>query len=164
MVGTHAGPLGEGLTVLGLMQVCPRRAVTPKFRGMRFGAKQSKGPVSKLATISRCLCTYAEGQGRIMAPASSFVQDRQCQFSQIHSKNWEPSFPVHPRGSSDQAICPKAIFHPSPQKHCSTWHAPHRPCHGPLKLQSFSPTGSKISKKSALLIFLVNGFGEVFSL
>lgn len=54
------GPLGKGLAVLGLIQVCPRRAVAQKCRGVEFGIKHNKEPVSKLAT----LCTYAEEQRR----------------------------------------------------------------------------------------------------
>ena len=60
MVGTCAD-LGEGLTVLGLMHICSRAAVTPEHRGMELGVKSSKEQVSRLTTPSRDLCAYAEG-------------------------------------------------------------------------------------------------------
>ena len=34
---------------------------------------KAQQPVSRLATLSRCLCSYAEGQGREMVLAGSFV-------------------------------------------------------------------------------------------
>ena len=48
-------------------------AVMPEHRGMGFGAKQAKQPVSTLVALSRCLCAYAEGQRREVDPAISFV-------------------------------------------------------------------------------------------
>lgn len=38
-----------------------------------FGAKCAKEPVSSLATLSKCLCAYAEVWGKEMAPEGSFV-------------------------------------------------------------------------------------------
>lgn len=73
MVGICTSPLGEGLATLGLMQVCPRRTVASKHRGVEFGGKHSKKLVFRLASLSRCLCTYAERRGREMVPAGSFV-------------------------------------------------------------------------------------------
>ena len=61
------------LTAFVLMQGCPGRAVPSKCRGVEFGVKHSKEQVSRLAALSRCSHTYAEGQGRAMAPTSSFV-------------------------------------------------------------------------------------------
>ena len=69
MVWTCATPLGGSLTALGLMQVCFRRAVTPKCRCVKFGVKFSKELMSTYATFG----TYAEEQGSIMVPTSSFV-------------------------------------------------------------------------------------------
>lgn len=69
----RTGALAEGLTALGLMQACPRRAFAPKVRGMEFGVKHSEEPVSRLATLSRCLSTCAEGQESAMVPTNSFV-------------------------------------------------------------------------------------------
>lgn len=43
---------GQGLTVLGPVQVHPRRAVTTKHRGIEFGVKCSKGPVSRMGAFS----------------------------------------------------------------------------------------------------------------
>ncbi|XP_044122054.1 complement factor H-like [Neovison vison] len=50
MVQTHTGPVQEDL--LGLKQVCPKRAVTPKHK--EFGAKYIKEEFG-LAALSRCL-------------------------------------------------------------------------------------------------------------
>ena len=73
MARTCVSPLGKDLTELGLMQLRPRQATMPECRSVGFGAKQPKQPVSGLATLARCLCAYAEGQGREMALAVSFV-------------------------------------------------------------------------------------------
>ena len=58
---TCAVPLGEGLTVLGMVQVCPRRAVAPMSRNLEFGVKHSKKPVFRLADLSKCLCASYGG-------------------------------------------------------------------------------------------------------
>jgi len=42
---------------------------------MGFGEKQDKQPVCDLATLRKCLCPYAEGQGKEMAPTDSFVPE-----------------------------------------------------------------------------------------
>ena len=41
MAWAYAGPLGEGLASLGLVQVCPRMAIAPKHMDVRFGVKHS---------------------------------------------------------------------------------------------------------------------------
>lgn len=63
MVETPAGPLGEGLAKLGLMQVCLRRGVTPEHISVGFGVKRSKRLAFGLPALSSCLCAYAKGQG-----------------------------------------------------------------------------------------------------
>ena len=73
MVGTCAVALGEDLTTLGLLKFVPEGQFHQSTRGMEFEVNHSKKPVCRLATLSRCLYTYAEGQGREMAPAGSFV-------------------------------------------------------------------------------------------
>lgn len=45
----------------------------PEHEGMGLGAKHAKQPISRLGTFSRYVCTYAEGQGREMVLAGSFV-------------------------------------------------------------------------------------------
>ena len=65
MVGTCTS-LGEGLGVLGLMQVCPRRAVTPNGKGVEFGVKCSNKLVSRLAAsagVSKTMLTGGGGGG-----------------------------------------------------------------------------------------------------
>ena len=44
-----------------------------RMQGCRTWSRQAKQPVSGLATLSRYLCTYAEGQGREMAPTGSLI-------------------------------------------------------------------------------------------
>lgn len=72
-----AGPMlvlgGVGLTALELMHVCPRRAFAPKCRYLERGVKPSKEPVSRLATVSRCLRAYAWRGVVVMAPTTCFV-------------------------------------------------------------------------------------------
>lgn len=62
MVQIHSGLLTEDLTVLGgQMKVCPRKAVIPKYKVRGVGVKLTKELVSKLATLSRCICIYTKG-------------------------------------------------------------------------------------------------------
>lgn len=56
---THAGSLGEGLTVLWLVLVCPRRAIEGTCRGMEFMEKHSEREASRLAALSKYFCSYA---------------------------------------------------------------------------------------------------------
>lgn len=44
-----------------------QKEVTPECRNVRVRAKCTK------ESVPRCLCTYVEGQGKKMAPPSSFV-------------------------------------------------------------------------------------------
>ena len=134
----HADPLGEGLAMMGLVQVYPRRAVTPICRNFEFGVKLSKKPMSRLAVFSSCLCTYAKEWESVMVPAGSFVRQEAM-----------PSLPVvlqeggsvSPSASQEivrsrcllPAFCP-----PSPQEHCNAHQAQHQPWYRPLKLQSLN--------------------------
>lgn len=56
---THAGSLGEGLTVLWLVLVCLRRAIAGTCRGMEFMEKHSKRAASRLAALSKYFCFCA---------------------------------------------------------------------------------------------------------
>lgn len=56
-----------------------------------FGARKAKQPVSALATLSRYICTYAEGWGREVILLSL---EKQCHFLQMGSKRYEKSLPV----------------------------------------------------------------------
>ena len=104
----HNGPLGEGFTVLGLMQVCLRRAVAPKCRSTGFGVMCNKEPVFRLATLSRCLCTYAEEQGMVMVTASSFVPgEAMPPCPDVLQEGGTVSL-VHPKGSLDHTLCSRA--------------------------------------------------------
>ena len=44
-----------------------------KMRTQRIWRQQAQQPVSGLITVSRCLCTFAEGQGREKMPAGYLV-------------------------------------------------------------------------------------------
>ena len=118
MAQTHTGSLGEGLAAAGAGQVCPRSAATPKRRGVEFGVKHSKEPVTttRLAVLSRCLSAYAEGQGTVVAPAHSFAPE-------------EAMPPLPDALQEGGTCCPGAsqgilrshclLLAPSPQERCS---------------------------------------------
>lgn len=72
--------------MLGLMHFCYRRAVAPKYRHMEFRVKKSQEPGSRLATLSRCVCTYAEGWDCVMGLPALLSLEKQCYLSEIHSK------------------------------------------------------------------------------
>ena len=60
----HADPLGEGLAVLGWMQVCPREAVTMKCEGVEWSLEEySKEPVSRLAILAGISAPVLKGEG-----------------------------------------------------------------------------------------------------
>lgn len=42
MIRTHDDPLQEGVAMLWLVQICPRRGVTPFCRNLEFEVKLSK--------------------------------------------------------------------------------------------------------------------------
>ena len=65
--------LGTGYHSAGNDAGVTQKGSHARTQGHGFGAKQAKQPVSGFATLSRYVCTYAEGQGREVAPASSFV-------------------------------------------------------------------------------------------
>lgn len=69
-----------------------------RTQGHGVWSQQTKQPMSQLAALSRCLCTYTEGQGREMAPVCSFVPREVLQRKQ--------SFPIPLRRSSDCTVCP----------------------------------------------------------
>ena len=123
--------------------------------------------LSRLATLSRYLCTYAEVQGGKWHLLTLLSPERQlCEhhLSQMHSKksivstyvSWAiirwlylppHCFPVFDLGIGNVPwrLYPSQDFQP-------------------LKLQALSLTSHKKLWKSAPLIFPVNGFGKVFSL
>ena len=81
-------------------------------------------------------------------------------FPRCSPRKGEPCLSVHPRASSDWALCSGPLLSLSTgAPHCPRGSTPPTPW--TLKLQSLSSTGCK---QSTPLIFLVNGFGEVFSL
>ena len=57
MMRTHTGPVGEGLTTLGLVLVCAKGQLHQHVGA--WGLKCSKQPESRLAVLSRCFCSYA---------------------------------------------------------------------------------------------------------
>ena len=56
----------------------------PDCRGMGFGGKQAKQPVSSSATLTRCLCAYPEGWVRETSPTSSFVPEEVTENATSH--------------------------------------------------------------------------------
>ena len=91
-----------------------------------------------------------------MGHAGSFVPERQCHLSQMHSK--KECFSGDPQVTSSAP----PDYLPSLQEHCSVLWALYQPHSKLVKLQALSSTGCKNSGKSAPLIFLVSGFREVF--
>lgn len=102
MAWTHNGCPGEGLTLLGLVPVCLRRAVTPTCRSMEFRGKHSRKPESRLAILSSCLCPCLRlRSGEAPWQLSALLSpERQSHLSQMCSKEREMSLPVCPWGSS----------------------------------------------------------------
>lgn len=71
-------------------------------------------------------------------------QERQCHFSQVHSKKGELSLPVLPRGSSDCTVCPS----PSPP----SAFLPHRNTAMPASLHTCHSVNFSNSSLWALLV------------
>lgn len=90
---THDDPLEGGLGALGLVGVCPRRAVAGMYRCLGFRIKHSKELASRLAAISRCLCPYANEWGSAVVPTITLSPNA--------VQEGELSLPVRCRGSSD---------------------------------------------------------------
>ena len=64
----------------------------------RIGTKHTKQPVSELAALNKCLCTYAEGRERELVPAGSFCPQRDNATSLRYTlRRGELSLPVHLR-------------------------------------------------------------------
>ena len=105
MAWTNTCPLGKDLTMLGRMQVYPRRVVAPKSKGVKFGLKHSKESMFRLGPLSRCLCTYAKGLGREIAPINSSVPGEEMPPLPDALQEGELSLPVCSRRSSDCIIC-----------------------------------------------------------
>lgn len=76
MARTHADPLGENLTVLGLMPVCHRRTVERTHRGLEFIVNHSKILASRLSVLSSCLCSFCWWTGQLSASCWLFCPHR----------------------------------------------------------------------------------------
>ena len=132
---------------------------------MGFGAKQTKQPMPGLAAFGRCLCTYAEEQGREMALARLLCPRRSIATSHRST----------PRRGNSLALCtlgnPQIMLSARGSLACLLSRSRAAPsglyisqAHEPPKLHSLSPDDCKSSQKSAPLVFPVNDFGGVFPL
>lgn len=135
--GVSSGLLGKGPAMLGQRHTW---IVILEHRGVGLGASRLGSQFKSKATF--CVC--AEMWGRDKALASSFVLKihlPELCLSGTSSRKRESPLP--------NTLCIPSILQITP------W---------PLKLQSFSPTGSKNSWISAPFIFPASGSGEVFFL
>lgn len=88
MMGTCTDLLGEGLSMLGLWQVC-KKGIYARVQVGGIWSKQAKQPVFRLPAFTRCPCSYAEGQGRKWSPPTLLSPERhhfEHHLSQMHSK------------------------------------------------------------------------------
>lgn len=147
MPGTHAGSLRGGLTMLGVLQICPRRTVAPQHRGMEFGVKCSKKLVSRLAALSRCLCAYADGQGRVVKnPTRAFVpRDEMSPLPDV-LQDWGKSHSLFSKQSSDHTIFSPGYLPSYSTGALITLRDTHQPHSRLLKLQSLSSAYCKNSQ------------------
>lgn len=108
MAQTHTDPLGDDLTVLWLVLVCPRREVTQMCRCLEFKVKHSKKLVFTLADFRSFLCCYANelinwggggAAGSSMAPTMSFVPGQAGPSLLTALQEGDLSFPMWPMGS-----------------------------------------------------------------
>lgn len=91
---------GDILSMLGLMQVRPVRAVMSECRDMGFGAEQAKWPVSLLAVLSRCLGASAEGWGERNGSCNLFCPQRYNDTSHGYAPRSEDSFSLWTLGDA----------------------------------------------------------------
>ena len=91
----------------GLMQVCSRMWVMPKYKGMEFGVKCSKELVSRVAALSRCLCTCSVGQRKEMVPTGFLVPGEAMPPLPDISEKGRPSLPV--------CLLPRGILRSAPR-------------------------------------------------
>ena len=165
-----AGLLVERPAVLWLRQAWPNGTVPKECRNMGLGISKLGSQYQHCAACGRRLCVYAEGWGRQILPARSFVP-------------WEAFLWTLPLMD---ALLEKVIISPlcalgvlqiavpflsaselfacllsSSSAILSRFYP--RDAKWPLKLQALIPAGYKNSKNSAFLIFQANVFGEMFS-
>ena len=151
--------LGEGLAMLQLVSISPRKAVTWLHSCLEFMVKCSKRLAPRFAALSRCLCFDASEWGSTLVPASTFVPTEAMPPLPSALQEGELFLPQWPRGSSDHAVHSQAS---ALLPHRSTAMASrlHQAGAGTSKTSDFELSASKILP----LVFPVSGFGEVFLL
>ena len=108
MAWTHTGRLGEGLAVLGLMQIYSRSTVALMCRSLELSKVKQKS-VSRLAVLSSCLCPCALGVGDAVSTAGSFVPWEAMLPLPDHSRKGEPFLSMYPGGLLDHTVCSHAF-------------------------------------------------------
>lgn len=160
MVGTCTGPLRKDLTVLGLMQIWPRRAVMLKHRGMGFEASRLNSQYPCKPPLAHVSAHMLRDGGGDRCPLVFLSPERQCHTSQTLSKKYKQSLPRPFRPSSDCTVCPSVVsLCPLGSRTMSSGLYPSH-TKGPRILQCLNLTSCRNSWKSALLVFPVNGFGD----
>lgn len=99
----HTGPLGEGLTTLGLAMVCAKKAVAPTRRSFEFKVQQ-KAWVRVSCPQQMSLLLYLGGGGVQWCLLSLSSLESQYHLSQMYSKKGEPSLTVCSRWSQYCAV------------------------------------------------------------
>lgn len=85
--------------------VCPTRAVAGTYRDLEFMVKHTEKLASRLAVLSRYLCSQANEKGSSVAPAGSFVP-REAVLPVSNALQEEKlSLPVWPMGSLGYVVC-----------------------------------------------------------
>ena len=154
-----AGLLEEERAVLGLRQTWLRRAISLECWVMELGVSRLGSQCLHCAPSHRCFCVYAEGWGRKMVPASSFVpKDASPWMLPLRETLWEQQIisPLCAPGILQMAVstprapslfaCLLSRRSAVPSGLCLSqagWY---------LKLQALSPIGYKNSQNSSPLI------------
>ena len=100
----HLDHLGECLTMLRLVLVCPRKAVAQFYRRSKFMVKQSKKPTTRFVALSRCLCSYTNERDCIDAASSFFPWEAIPPLPSALQER-DLSLAVNSRGPSNNAVC-----------------------------------------------------------
>lgn len=152
---------GEGSCYIGNDAGLSQKGSLTKTQG--HGVKHSKEPASRLATLSRCLSSYAEGQAGEMAHASSFLPGEAMPPLSDTLQEGVLSLPVCPGDAQDCTVCPQAICLHS-QKSTAVPSGLHTGyATDLLNSNLWDLLFVKTHEKSAPLV-PISGFGKVFSL
>lgn len=120
---TCCDPLGKGLTTLGLVPICPRRAVAQIHWGFQF-MKYSRKPPTRLADLHSCLWSCANEWGSSVLPCQLSCPWRGSASSPKCTPRAETVSPSTIRGIFRPHSLLPGLCLPSPQEHLCAQHAP----------------------------------------